>query len=1209
MATKLRIVQVESFYTHCLDDIYRNHAGLAGQRFADQVDALLDSGFSGGHNTVPSMNPQRWDTHYLIPNCRAAQSQWALEHGSDPQRSSLAHILEAQLRAIDPDVLYLSDIPGFDFSILERLPRRPFVVGWHASIVDARIPWHQIDLVLSGIRHIRESAVALGARAADTFMPAAPPYRNPMGTLAAPRHDLVFSGSFSGHIHHERAAQYRALSRQIGPREIALYTPGAFPLDPEDRIALFAPVFGRDVLELYARSRIVLDSRGDFQLPDQGARETSNMRIFEATRAGALLITEHCDNLTRYFQPGEEIITYHDTAELVEKVNFYLDPDNEALRHRIATAGLARVRRDHLLEHRAAWLEDILGNHLEHHLASGALTAPAPDTIVYRQVFCTTAGADDVLFVVHSVKMLQSAFPGQPITVLCKDETVRRLLRETTPGVTLTDLAHVLAPADQRALADNPALLPWVLPAQLLRTMMDAYPRAQRVTYVHPTVLVQDSRALTFDDSDRSTCLLDYGWVAPYLYEASVLGRSATDLLSVANDVPSRGLISQLANTAHDSNTAGEKRVASVLQASGVSVRLLRASTPWDYQPGAPNATGLFLFGLVQRVGRNNYQLLSFGPHPGWEQCYADVYLPVFGQLETMCVSLPALQGLPTQVLSNVDPGLATLLLRHHTLAQQGYRRLTAQEYAASHTSIEGWNTQAAAAAQDQAFHRLIDQFRADNRRADLLALQSILQKIQRPGMRLLETGCGSGYLHTFIDEFVEGTFSYAGIDLAPAMVDLARQTYPDRQFEVMSSSKLKFPDRAFNVVLNGASLMHTIEFDKAIHEAARVASDFAIFHTVTVLEAPENLYFTKNGYGSPVVEVCFSESVLSDLLARNHLQPVLVEKSIDYDLGQVFGTSTRSLSIACLRQDPHTTDGADGKNHYCAYFDSNYLTRAMLMVESLKRHDPLAHFHLLCLDKTAEDFLKHYAAHITTIGIDELQAADPEFAASKENRSLVEWYFTATSVLSHYLLRKFPAIPRLTYLDSDLFFYASPAILHAESVGRSVQIIEHRFSPHLQSMERYGRFNVAWISFFNTEEGRRVVADYRQDCIEWCYDRLEAERFADQKYLDRWPTRYPNCCVSRWIGADVAHWNVSQWELRYFNRQLYVDSEQLIFYHFQGIKLQDNGRHWAGSPPAHFGAYFDPLYAPYLAAMDAMESRLKDVLNGVSRKQIRYAQ
>ena len=1213
MAQKLRIVQVESFYSRFLDDFYRAQAGLAERSFAEQIDALLDSGFSGGHNTVPSLNPQHWDTHYLIPNCSASQLQWAREHLRNQVPASLAQILEAQLRAIDPDVLYLSDIPGFDFDILERLPRRPFVVGWHASIVDARIAWRHIDLVLSGIRHIRESALALGARAADTFMPAAPPYRNPIGPPQAPHHDLVFSGSFAGLIHQQRAAEYRALSRQIGTHEIALYTPGAFRLEPGDRIALFPPVFGREVLSLYARSRIVLDSRGDFLLSDQGARETSNMRIFEATRAGALLITEHCENLAHYFRPQEEIVTYRDTDELVQKVTFYLDPANEAERQQIAAAGFARVHQEHLVEHRAAWLERILDTHLTRRAQDRAAVAAAPDASPHRQLFCSAAGADDMLFALHTVEMLQTRFPGQPLVMLCKDGTTRALLRDAAPHVVLLDLEHIAAPAERHALTDKPALLPWVLPALLLRGLMDRYPGAQRLSYLHPSVLLQDAGALALEDGDRSVCLLDYGWVAPYLHDASVLGPAAIDLLSVAGNPASRALLDRLADTAlptgSDTEGACSQRLAAQLRGTTLPVRYLHPSTPWNYQRGASNPSGLFLFALVQRIARNNYQLLSFGALPGWDTCYADVYLPVLGRLEALCASLPAPEAVPLQVLSNVDARLATLLMRHHLLAQQGYRRLTAQEYAAASTSIAGWNTQAAAAAQHEAFHRLIDLFRTGSRRADLLALQHILHRIQRPGMRLLETGCGSGYLHTFIAEFVGDACTYTGVDLAPAMVELARKTYPDHRFEVMSSSQLDFPDQAFDVVLNGASLMHTIEFEQAVREAARVAADFAVFHTVTVRDAPDNLFFTKNGYGSPVVEVCFSESELADLLARNHLQPVLVEKSIDYDLGQVFGPSTRSLSIACLRHDPLATDGADGRNHYCAYFDSNYLTRAMLMVESLKRHDPLAHFHLLCLDKTAEVFLNGHAPHITTIGIDELQAADPEFAACKDNRSLVEWYFTATSVLCRHLLRKFPGMARLTYLDSDLFFYASPAILHAESAGKSVQIIEHRFSPHLRSLERYGRFNVAWISFFNTDEGRRVVEDYRLDCIDWCYDRLEDDRFADQKYLDRWPARYPNCCVSRWIGADVAHWNVSQWELRYFNQQIYVDSEQLIFYHFQGIKLLDNGRYWAGSPPEHFGAYFEPLYAPYLAAMDAMESRLKDVLSGVSRRQIRYAQ
>jgi hypothetical protein len=423
-----------------------------------------------------------------------------------------------------------------------------------------------------------------------------------------------------------------------------------------------------------------------------------------------------------------------------------------------------------------------------------------------------------------------------------------------------------------------------------------------------------------------------------------------------------------------------------------------------------------------------------------------------------------------------------------------------------------------------------------------------------------------------------------------------------------MSSSQLDFSDKCFDVVLNGASLMHTIEYEKAIREAARVAKYFVIFHTVTIADVPDNMFFQKNGYGSPVVEVCFSEAKLAALLKQNNLQPVLLEKSIDYDLSSILGHTTRSVSIGCLYLEEKTSsaDSADIHNYYYAYFDSNYLTRAVLMIESLTRHDPQAHIYVLCLDEVTLSFLKTYAHYVTPISIPELEAADPAYAACRNNRSLIEWYFTATSVLADYLFRRFPKMPRLTYLDSDLYFYSSPAILHMESVGKSVQIIEHRFSPHLVSLERYGRFNVAWISFFNSEEGLRVVKDYRNECIDWCYDLQEEDRFADQKYLDKWPSRYPNCCVSRWVGADVAHWNVGQWELSFFNNQIYVDTEQLIFYHFQGIKLQDTGKYALDAHPEHFGIYYKPLYEPYLEEMDQMELRLEKVLRDANRKQIR---
>jgi hypothetical protein len=257
-------------------------------------------------------------------------------------------------------------------------------------------------------------------------------------------------------------------------------------------------------------------------------------------------------------------------------------------------------------------------------------------------------------------------------------------------------------------------------------------------------------------------------------------------------------------------------------------------------------------------------------------------------------------------------------------------------------------------------------------------------------------------------------------------------------------------------------------------------------------------------------------------------------------------------------------------------------------------------------LDDLVAELFSDFASYITPISIAELTAADPDFATVRSNRTLVEWYFTATSALANYLLVRFPGVQRLTYLDGDLYFYASPLELLAEAHGASVQIIEHRFSPHLAPLEVYGRFNVGWISFFNTEEGRQVVADYRRECIEWCYDRLDGDRFADQKYLDRWPARYPRCCISRVKGGNVAPWNLARWRFDSLGGVPFVDAERIVFYHFHGVQRAADGSYGLRAVEG-FEAYMELLYQPYLARLAAIEQELAPLLARAVRREIRY--
>jgi spore maturation protein CgeB len=73
-------------------------------------------------------------------------------------------------------------------------------------------------------------------------------------------------------------------------------------------------------------------------------------RMFEIPASGALLMTQHADNLEDYYIIGKEVVTYKDTPDLIEKVRYYLAHSEEA--NNIARAGHERTLVEHTYEKR-----------------------------------------------------------------------------------------------------------------------------------------------------------------------------------------------------------------------------------------------------------------------------------------------------------------------------------------------------------------------------------------------------------------------------------------------------------------------------------------------------------------------------------------------------------------------------------------------------------------------------------------------------------------------------------------------------------------------------------------------------------------------------------------------------------------------------------------------------------------------------------------
>lgn len=241
---------------------------------------------------------------------------------------------------------------------------------------------------------------------------------------------------------------------------------------------------------------------------------------------------------------------------------------------------------------------------------------------------------------------------------------------------------------------------------------------------------------------------------------------------------------------------------------------------------------------------------------------------------------------------------------------------------------------------------------------------------------------------------------------------------------------------------------------------------------------------------------------------------------------------------------------------YFCTYFDHHYLSRGLAMYDSLRKYCPEFNLWILCMDqRTYRTMEKLNLPHTHWICLEDFEKDDIPLLNAKQNRSIVEYYFTCTPSLPLFVLKHYPEIDLITYLDADLFFFSNPAPLLAEMNGKSIGIISHRFPAHLQHLEMHGIYNVGWLSFRRDQTGLDCLQFWRRLCLEWCYDRVESDRYADQKYLDHFPERYGREIILQHRGANAAPWNIENYPLSMKNTNVYVGNDLLVFFHFQGFK------------------------------------------------------
>jgi hypothetical protein len=286
----------------------------------------------------------------------------------------------------------------------------------------------------------------------------------------------------------------------------------------------------------------------------------------------------------------------------------------------------------------------------------------------------------------------------------------------------------------------------------------------------------------------------------------------------------------------------------------------------------------------------------------------------------------------------------------------------------------------------------------------------------------------------------------------------------------------------------------------------------------------------------------------------------------------------------------------------YCTYFDHNYLSRGLALHRSLQRHAPGSRLWVLCLSETCHRTLVALdLPDIIPVLLADFEAADPAVAATRTHRSTIEYYFTCTPAWMLFVLARDTDAEWVTYLDGDLFFFASPAIIYEELRDASIAIIPHRYPPKLARLRKFGTYNVGWVGARNDSDGIAVIRWWREKCIEWCHDVVDGDRFADQGYLNSFARLFSRVKIIENIGANLAPWNIGNYRVDFRGSRVLIDAiHPLIFFHFQGLR---KGLRWfIFNSHRVYRAPFssvvrDHIYKPYIDELLLIEQTVDPML------------
>ena len=373
----IKLLRISSIYPDFLSELKKN-IFLKSDNYFDSLNKIFAQKYSVSNYITKALIEKNYECIEIINNANFLQEKWVNEYG-DP--SSSEDILIQQIQYYKPDILYIGNASLVDSTFIKKIKKFIFVkliLCFHCAPFTPSIIKNlkDVDAIVTCTKGYQQ-LISQKLNKNILLMQHAFDSDQQLRSNEEIRDiDISFVGSLflNQGLHSNRVEMIYELMKNFKNNYIAinfsnkfflyfvaLIFRSIFKFDLFEKISFFykliyiyyfskKPIFGKKMLKILNRTKILVNTH------IEDTEYAGNMRLFEGTGSGCLLITDVKKDIDKLFKPNEEIELFLDKLDLIKKCTYYLK--NQDKLNNISKAGLKKTLNFHSYKHRA----DLLNN-------------------------------------------------------------------------------------------------------------------------------------------------------------------------------------------------------------------------------------------------------------------------------------------------------------------------------------------------------------------------------------------------------------------------------------------------------------------------------------------------------------------------------------------------------------------------------------------------------------------------------------------------------------------------------------------------------------------------------------------------------------------------------------------------------------------------------------------------------------------------------